>query len=363
MRFTPRQLIAALVITLAAAASLPASPLSPPLGPVTSTPGPEPRTPISLSTTPGDADSLFRISQPGSYYLTGNITAVANKHGIEIASSNVTLDLNGFHLVGIPAMGNFDAINSSASTFNISISNGTVSNWGGDGISLSSLNSHVQNIQAFDNAVIGIRTTSNSTVFLCNARSNGSTGISVGSGCSVSFSTSHENANGFNSAFSCTFESCSAYQNAGNGFSLSSANSISNSAAGFNANIGFSISNGSHITNCTALANVDGIRANFGCSILNNNCNQNATGIRVVNSDNRIEGNHVTNGTTGLLVEGTRNLIIKNTAADNTTYWSIAANNVYGPIINRTTPASPAILGLSATSTLGSTDPNANFSH
>ena len=50
-----------------------AGPLTPPAGPVAPTPGPEPRIPINATNTPGDADSLFRITQPGSYYLTGNL--------------------------------------------------------------------------------------------------------------------------------------------------------------------------------------------------------------------------------------------------------------------------------------------------
>jgi hypothetical protein len=68
-----------------------AGPLSPPGGPVASTyktlSEVEPRTAVSLANTPGDADSLFKITQPGSYYLTGNIVGVAGKHGVEIAAA------------------------------------------------------------------------------------------------------------------------------------------------------------------------------------------------------------------------------------------------------------------------------------
>src|SRR5678815_1587099 len=70
----------------------------------------EPRVAINATNTPGDDDSLFKITQPGSYYLTGNITGVAGKHGIEIAASGVTLDLNGFDLVGVAGMGPFDGV-------------------------------------------------------------------------------------------------------------------------------------------------------------------------------------------------------------------------------------------------------------
>src|SRR3954470_4200181 len=68
----------------------------------------EPRTPIDATHTPGDADSLFKITQPGSYYLTANVTGVPAKHGVEIAASGVTLDLNGFDLVGVP--GSLDGV-------------------------------------------------------------------------------------------------------------------------------------------------------------------------------------------------------------------------------------------------------------
>src|SRR5438105_3055049 len=79
--------------------------LNPPAGPVAPTHKTltevEPRIAINATNTPGDANSLFKITQPGSYYLTGNITGVAAKNGIAIAASGVTLDLNGFDLLGV----------------------------------------------------------------------------------------------------------------------------------------------------------------------------------------------------------------------------------------------------------------------
>lgn len=66
----------------------------------------------------------------------------------------------------------------------------------------------------------------------------------------------------------------------------------------------------------------------------------------------------------GLHVIGAGNVIVRNTASANTVVnWSIAANNVVGPILNRTTPASAVISGDSAISSLGSTDANANYTH
>src|ERR1017187_3770343 len=60
----------------------------------------EARTPIDAAHTPGDGGNQFIISAPGSYYLTGNVTGVSGKNCISINADNVTVDLNGFALVG-----------------------------------------------------------------------------------------------------------------------------------------------------------------------------------------------------------------------------------------------------------------------
>lgn len=56
----------------------------------------EPRT--DLSTLPSSATAVISISQPGSYYATGNIAGAAGKHTIEVLAAGVTIDLNGFSL-------------------------------------------------------------------------------------------------------------------------------------------------------------------------------------------------------------------------------------------------------------------------
>src|SRR6478609_6295158 len=59
----------------------------------------EPRT--DVATLAGDASAVFVISAPGSYYLSGNVAAVAGKAGIAIAAAEVALDLNGFAITGV----------------------------------------------------------------------------------------------------------------------------------------------------------------------------------------------------------------------------------------------------------------------
>src|ERR1043165_5915868 len=97
----------------------------------------EPRTPIDATHTPGDSNSLFKITQPGSYYLPGNITGVAGKHGIEIAASGVTIDLNGFDLIGVPSSLDGVSVTTAAVQSNIAVVNGSIRAWGDEGIDLA----------------------------------------------------------------------------------------------------------------------------------------------------------------------------------------------------------------------------------
>jgi hypothetical protein len=63
-------------------------------------------------------------------------------------------------------------------------------------------------------------------------------------------------------------------------------------------------------------------------------------------------------------VSGSGSIILRNTCSGNTVNnWDIAANNFYGVIIDRTATMTAAVTGNSATSTLGTTDANANWSY
>jgi hypothetical protein len=101
---------------LASATLLTAGPLNPPPGPVASTyktlAEVEPRIAINAANTPGDADSIFRITQPGSYYLTQSYSLTSAQidghHFIKVdgaAAWPVVIDLGGFSVVvaGSPA--------------------------------------------------------------------------------------------------------------------------------------------------------------------------------------------------------------------------------------------------------------------
>ena len=393
------RIITAAALTLVAAGLLLAGPLNPPAGPVTSTyktlTEVEPRTAINATNTPGDTDSLFKITQRGSYYLTGNTTGVVGKHGIEIAASGVTLDLMGFDLSGIPAMGAFDGVSATVnSVTNITIRNGSVRAWGDEGVDLgtfSSINSAVIDVRASNNSDNGILTGSFSTITGCTAYQNAGNGISTFSGSTISNCTASQNTangisalngstitgctafnntgNGISTWDACTITGCTAYQNTGNGISTFSGSTISNCTASFNNGNGISAFQGCTISNCTAQFNTrDGIRVISDCLVLATACSFNGNGgdgagIHATGSDNRIEGNNCINNDRGIDVDAVGNIITKNTCSGNVIDWTIVANNVVGPILDRRAPASAAINGFSAPDSTGSTHPNANFSY
>src|ERR1051326_7927174 len=125
-----RARIASIVIAisgLAVSAAL-AGPLNPPGGPVSSSyktlSEVEPRIAINATNTPGDSTCTYLITQPGSYYLTGNVTGASARSGIKIAASDVTLDLNGFTLTGVS--GSYVAIGVVGAPANVTVMHGVV---------------------------------------------------------------------------------------------------------------------------------------------------------------------------------------------------------------------------------------------
>jgi hypothetical protein len=81
-----------------------AGPITPPPGPVVGTGKTlvevQPRVAINAVNTPGDAGSVYRIAQAGSYYLTGNLALTDGRSGIVIGVSGAVVDLNGFTISG-----------------------------------------------------------------------------------------------------------------------------------------------------------------------------------------------------------------------------------------------------------------------
>ncbi len=379
VRFFRFALIAAAVL-IASAGALTAGPLTPPAGPVTSTyktlTEVEPRIAINLTNTPGDADSLFKITQPGSYYLTGNITGVVGKHGIEIAVAvngpSVTIDLMGYELAGVA--GSLNGISVTVfSTRNVAIRNGTLRAWGGDGVdvfSFSSANNLLDGLRVEGNGGRGISAGVGSMVTGCTARVNTGNGIFADASTVVGCTAVFNAGGGIFAEGGSTVTGCTAQQNSVRGIFVGAGSTVTGCTALGNSGDGIHAGEGCTVTGCTASFNTgDGIEVFSNCRVTDNTCAFNGNGgngsgiFASGGSDNRIEGNNCTGADRGINVDTAGNIIIRNTCSGNSIDWVIAANNVVGPILDRRAPASAAISGFSAPDSTGSTHPNANFSY
>lgn len=357
------------MIALCACGAALAGPISPPAGPVSPTIGPEPRIAINPSNTRGDADSVFKIVAPGSYYLTENITGAVGKSGIEIDSDGVTIDLNGFDVIGV--VGSLDGIGTSINTLrNVTILNGSIRDWGNDGVRLSmTIGSRVEGVIASENGHYGIAVGSAGVVARCSARGNLVHGIVTGVGCSVSESVASNNLlNGISAGTGCTISACSASGNVYNGVTTGSDCLVTGCNSSSNGLRGILVSVRCAVVSCIANNNgFDGIQCSTGALISSNNCSANGkstgdgAGVRATGADNRIEGNNCTGADRGVAVDAAGNLITGNTCSGNTTNWEIAANNMVGPIV--ASPTSAAISGDTGGAGLGSTNPWANFTY
>ncbi len=342
-----------------------AGPLNPPVGPIAPTPGPEPRIAVNAVNTPGDANSLFKITQSGSYYLTGNIAGVVGKRGIEIVASGVTLDLNGFDLVGVPAMGAFDGVGTRINGLsNIAILNGAVRNWGQDGINLGDFDAvacRVEGIRTSGNVrngvyagqhsvvskctttggqigvvarigsrlaecsataagVAGIAGQSGSTISNCSAILNSRIGFEVGSGSTLSNCTASFNGDsGIRVGLCCTVSDCSAYANSGAGIYAVFGCTITNCTTNVNDFSGIRADSASTISNCTASTNADiGISTLDGCTVSGCTAANNGTGISVGNGSAVQANTCKSNGGSGIIATA-RCKILQNTCTENGT--------------------------------------------
>ena len=254
----------------------------------------------------------------------------------------------------------------------------------------------------------GISTGFGSTLSHCTASGNtGTNGISAGFGSTLSHCTASGNTgtNGILGANGSTLSHCAARANTvdygivgSEGSTLShcvaynnqssaptsagigtgnasvirhctAAFTVSTAASTPTTGMGFSVGSSSTIEGCTAYASEgNGIRlltdtlARANTSIINGNGGDGA-GIHATGSDNRLEANNVSGNDRGIDVDAAGNCIIKNSASGNPTNYDLAANNVFGAIVDRAAPASAAVSGNSAASSAGTTDPWANISY
>jgi len=233
----------------------------------------EPRAAIGTNTTPGDANNTFIISQPGSYYLTTNLVGVSPKRGIDIRASGVTLDLNGFAMLGVA--GASSGVNIQDGLTNVCVRNGTISGWaGGPGVTASAAsNCRYERLRISRNGSNaggdGLETGPGCVVIGCNVLSNGE----IGSG-----------GVGIDAGPRTLVKDCTVSDNAGHGISTGSGSIVTDCAVAANHDKGIIAGDDGTVENCSVSANEHyGIDANARATI--KNCTvtgNNAAGIRVV---------------------------------------------------------------------------------
>lgn len=256
----------------------------------------------------------FTIASSGSYRVTGNLIGAAGQDGIVVNADNVTVDLGGFELVGA-GTGTAMGVHLVAGHTNVTIRNGTLRGWPGNGIGVDGVNctdtrveqvralnngnngivlathamvndclvrgntnyglntggdAQIAGVTAVANGLTGIIAGSNCVVRNCVARSNTSgRGISVGSNCAVSNCASMGNGtDGFTGFSGTTFQNCSAQSNTGYGFYGTDGVVVTGCALMFNTAGGIDVGNGATITRCSVEANGNiGIFAGIGALI------------------------------------------------------------------------------------------------
>jgi parallel beta-helix repeat protein len=341
------------VLAIAWGSVVVAGPLTPPAGPIVGTHKTltevEPRVAISQPLAPANGSAMIVISQSGSYYLASNIVATTGFQGsgIVVSADDVTLDLNGFSIVGSGVGNSVSSGISCASNTGkrLSIRNGKVRGWAGSGIDAKTSggsNAVITEVHASDNGGSGFsvsedsvltRCTSTSntehgfhlgtsnTVTDCTADNNGSSGFRVGlagslRGCTARFNTQY----GFSGNATNSFLNCVARQNSGGGFSVSAGAVLEGCIADTNGSVGFhGDGNGSTLTGCSAYDN-GGTGFSFTGATTIANCTAFSNGQHgvLVTSGSTVTGGTFRGNTVDGIRASTNCTILNNTCTANT---------------------------------------------
>jgi hypothetical protein len=385
MNCPSRGLVAALALAGGACFLAFAGPLDPPAGPVAPSYKTlsqiEPR--VDANTLPSSHVVRIIISQPGSYYLSANVTGASGIDGIVIQADNVTLDLNGFSVIGAPGSGYGISVPGTHS--NITIRNGVVRGWAGDGFNAADdQNVRLESVTFSNNTVSGAVTGRNAIVDSCIAASNSLDGFQVGEGGVIRKSTAsanlrigisvdggpllgagayvqgctanHNGSTGIN-ASRAAVENCAVGGNGVDGIavafgSVSSCVSRQNSVNGFsgqntrftdcsaisNSGDGFHIVSATVVESCFAQGNTgDGIECDREVTIRSSHVADSLVGIRITQNVCRIEDNSIINCHTAVLAGGTtsRNVIVGNRATSTVSGngFNVAAGNFLGTVV------------------------------
>lgn len=374
---------AAIVLLLGNLAIAQAGDLNPPVGGI----GPtfktltevEPRVAINGTNTPGNAASTYRIAQPGSYYLTSNLSGVSGKMVILVAAPDVTIDLMGFSIAGgTSAIGRQQLVPS------VTVRNGHISNCldvainlgGCDGSTIENVSVRdcelhgvfigghaiVRNVQVQNCGGYGIQTGGNGMVLNCSVMSSGAapTAAYQSLACSRFIDCIAINNYGygfFANGEACVFSGCVSRYSGNDGFYLHEGCRIERCLASNNQGEGIRAQGNSTILDCTSNYNgLRGIRAGnactvHGCQTRANGMRGNFAGIWLEGSGSRADGNEMTDNDFGLYTRADHNVIVKNSARNNPMGdFFVGPGNELAPVV--TNPGSNGFAGMNAWSNI-----------
>ncbi|MBI5289351.1 MAG: right-handed parallel beta-helix repeat-containing protein [Chloroflexi bacterium] len=289
-------------------------------------------------------------------------------------SNDVTLDLSGFTLTGVPS--SFSGVAVFGLRRGITVRNGTLSNWELSGLfALPAEGGTFENLNAEWNAEYGLYTGAGSTLSNCSAASNGKAGVvadkatitgcaSTGNGdqgfyisnsvltdCMASSNTSA----GIEAYSGVRVDGCNVYSNSGEGILVTGSATgslITNNHVSQNALDGISAVRSTVDGNAVYYSGLNGIAVNGSGSTVTDNLSFGkgsalcASGFFVPGSANRIDGNVAYGDSTtcyGFYVSGTDNVVTRNTASGNTTfnYALLGVSNDYAPVANASAATNP----------------------
>ena len=202
----------------------------------------EPRMPIS---------SLpYAITNPGSYYFITNGVGISGSHGITISANNVTIDLNGFALLGVT--GALSGVFVTGNYTNITVRNGSVNGWPGNGLDAYTVayprNLVFEHLTVAGNGGIGMYTEAQSTIRDCVVIRNGNSGIYIQGGI---------------------VKDCQSSSNSAEGISTGPGTLVNGCVTWSNATVGIRLNDGSTANGCVVTGSgSDGIRAGADAILL-----------------------------------------------------------------------------------------------